>query len=58
MTKRAHRVINLANEDVDLVGIFNKHGAVSIVVQCLQVSSLRAKTSVLLVKHQGRKLCF
>jgi len=29
MTKHAHRVINLANEDVDLVG---KHGAISMVV--------------------------
>ena len=34
MTKHAHRVINLANEDVNLVGMFDKHGAVSIAVQC------------------------
>jgi len=32
MTKPAHCVISLANEDVDLVGMFDKHGAVSVVV--------------------------
>jgi len=51
MTKPAHRAINLANEDVDLVGTFNKHGAVSIAVQCLCVSNLHVKASILLVKH-------
>ena len=34
MTKCVHCVINLANEDVDLVGMFDKHGAISVVVQC------------------------
>jgi len=29
MTKHAHRVSNRANEDVDLVGLFDKHGGVS-----------------------------
>jgi len=29
MTKHAHRAINHANEDVDLVGTFDKHGAFS-----------------------------
>jgi len=33
MTKPAHRVINLANEDVNLVGTCDKHGAVSVVAQ-------------------------
>jgi len=32
MTKHAHRAINLANEDVDLVGMFDKHGSVSVAV--------------------------
>jgi len=27
MTKHADHVINLANEDVDIVGMFNKHGS-------------------------------
>jgi len=51
MTKPVHRVINLANEDVDLVGTFDKHGAFSVAVQCSQVSNLLVKTSILLVKH-------
>jgi len=29
MTKHAHRVSNRANEDVCLVGLFDKHGGVS-----------------------------
>jgi len=29
MTKHAHHVINLANEDVGLIGMFDKHGGVS-----------------------------
>jgi len=33
MTKHAHCVINLANEDVNLVGLFDKHGDVSRVLQ-------------------------
>jgi len=32
MTKPAHRASNHANEDVDLVGILDKHGAISVVV--------------------------
>jgi len=30
MTKPAHLAINLANEDVNLVGTFDKQGAVSV----------------------------
>ena len=33
-----------------------KHGAVSVVVQCLWLSNLHAKASVLLVKHWSRKV--
>jgi len=29
MTKHAHRTINLPNENVNLVGTFDKHGGVS-----------------------------
>jgi len=32
MAKHAHHVMNLAKEDVNLVGMFDKHGAVSVVV--------------------------
>jgi len=40
MTKHAHHVINLANEDVNLVGMFNKHGGVSRALQHSQLSNL------------------
>jgi len=49
-------VINLANEDVNLVGVSIKHGAVSMAEQHSQLSNLHAKASVLLVKHWSRKV--
>jgi len=55
MKKHVHRVINLANEDVDLVGTFNKHGGVSGVLQHSWVSHLCKSTSASLVKHQSKK---
>jgi len=51
MTKHAHRVSNLANEDVNLVGILDQtwsdfYGSVTLIV-----SNLRVKAATLLVKH-------
>jgi len=51
MMQHAHRARNLAIEDVDLVGILIKHGAISVAEQCSQLSNLHVKASVLLVKH-------
>ena len=58
VTKHAHHVINLANEDINLVGPFNEHWDVSRVLQHSQLSNLCKIASALLAKHQNRKVSF
>jgi len=58
MTKHAHRVINLANGDVDLVGTFDKTWKCFCCSAMLTTFKFVQITSTSLVKHQSRKVSF